>query len=101
MTTSTRDRILQSFLYKTGEQFSPGVMATRLRVSTYDVAKICRALCNEKLLVMHIVKDSACYSQPLLNPYLTKPWVMYHPPCPMPDELTPSTAFIYGSPIYD
>jgi len=98
MMTSTKDRILQSPLYKTGKLFASGVMATRLRVSTYDVSKACRELCNEKLLVMHIVKDYACYSKPVFNTCLTKPWVTYHPPCPTPDELTPSTAFIYGRP---
>jgi len=100
--TSLKERIVDMHLYRAGDSFDASTVAQRFKVSTNEVRDACRVLCNQRKLVSFIKDNrSTVYTRPLYNRWLGKPWVMYRPPCPMPEELTPSTAFIYGSPMYD
>lgn len=97
----THERILSMKMYQSGDHFDAWTVAQRLGLPINKVRHACDRLVQKTLLVKHIKERKATtYSRPLLNTWLCKPWVMYHPPRPSKHELTPSTALIYGRP-YD
>ena len=99
---SVYERILSTTLYHSGDEFDAWTIATRLGLSISKTRHACDFLVNKSKLVKKPREGKATvYCRPSYNRWLSKPWTMYHPPCPMPDELTPNTAFIYGNPIYE
>lgn len=97
-----QERILHNSLYLSGDEFDITALAQRFGISQRHIRDACVALCDTRRLVKHTYDGRATrYSRPVFNEWLCKPWVMYHPPCPTPEELTPSTAFIYGGPMHD
>jgi len=94
------ERILDTRLYRSGEEFDAWTIATRLGLPINKVRHTCDTLSQSGNLVKKLREGKAAvYYRPCHNKWLGKPWVTYHPPCPTPDELTPSTALIYGRPI--
>lgn len=100
MTSSISDRILETNMYRSGEHFDAWTIAQRLGFPINKVRHACDRLAQAGQLVKKPRDGKATvYARPSFNQWLGKPWVTYHPPCPTPEELTPSTAFIYGGPI--
>ena len=94
------DKILESNLYLSGEEFDITALSQRLGLSQRRARDACVHLCNSKRLVRRLHDGMATrYSRPMMNKWLCKPWTTYHPPHPTPEELTSSTALIYGRPV--
>lgn len=99
---SIHQRILENSLYLCGDQFDVTAIAQRLGLPQRQVRDALSQLVDTRRLVRHMYNGRATrYSRPVLNKWLCKPWTTYHPPCPTPEELTPSTAFIYGGLMHD
>ena len=97
-----QERILQNSLYLSGDEFDITALAQRLGMPQRRIRDACVQLCDTRRLVKHQYASKATrYSRPVFNRWACRPWTTYHPPRPTPEELTPSTAFIYGEPLYD
>lgn len=97
-------RVLASVLYQKGERFTAATMATRLGQSTYHVNRACRALSESNKMSRYVtggINENVTYGKPLYNKWLTIKWTDCEPPPLRADELTPSTRFIKGNPLYD